>query len=82
MLAINEQDNHLTIALVHAMMRAWTIRMSQTGNLQIESLLDAKIRLGQLLSGPSLNLFTGLIESQERDKGAHSMLSVAISIGT
>jgi hypothetical protein len=65
LLLVNKQHNHLTIAALCSVMWARTIGMRPAGNVQIECLHGTKVSLGQLLIGPNLNLFTGLIENQK-----------------
>jgi hypothetical protein len=63
LLAIYKQDHHLTIAVICSMVWARTVRVCQTGYLQIERLHDAKVGAGQLLADPDQNLVTRLIEN-------------------
>jgi len=65
MLPIYEKNDHLAIACLGSVVRAGTICMSQAGNMQVERSHDAKARTGQLLAGPCLDLFAGLIKGQK-----------------
>ena len=46
LISINQQDNHLAITVIGFMVRAGTVGMSQTGNLQIKRLHGAKAGIG------------------------------------
>jgi hypothetical protein len=66
LLAVNKQDNHLTITFISSVVGAGTFRMRQTSHLQAECLYNTKVYAGQLFTDPSQNLITSLIENQER----------------
>jgi hypothetical protein len=61
--AIYKQDHHLTIAVIRSVVWARTVRVCQTGYLQVERLHDAKAGAGQLLADPNQNLVACLIEN-------------------
>ena len=71
LLAIHKQNNHLTGAVLHSVMRAGTFGVGQAGILQIERLHDAKTGACQPLLDPHLYLVAGLIENQNRNESAH-----------
>ncbi|OGO75486.1 MAG: hypothetical protein A3K41_03360 [Chloroflexi bacterium RIFOXYD12_FULL_57_15] len=65
LISINQQNDHLAIAVIGSVVRAGTVGVSQAGNLQIECLRDTKSSAGQLFDDPRLNLIARLIESQK-----------------
>ena len=66
-LPINQQEDHLAITGIRPMMGAWTVGVSQPGNVQIECLHYAKASAGQLLVDPSLSLLACLVKNQKGD---------------
>jgi len=71
MLPINEEDNHLAVAVICTVVRAGTICMSQASHLQIKRLHNAKAGTGQLLIDEGQSLIADLIKSQKWNQGTH-----------
>jgi hypothetical protein len=70
-ITVNQQHDHLAVAFIRSVMRAWTIRMCQSGDMQIEGLYCPKAAAVQFLAHSSENRGKRIIHNNERHQGAH-----------
>ena len=65
-LAEHQQDHHLTVALLCAVMRAGTIAQSRPRGVQVEGLHGAQSRPRQAFLRPTQGFVAGTVDGQER----------------
>jgi hypothetical protein len=63
--AVHQQHHHLAVALLCSMMGAGTVRMRQTGDLQIEGPHDTEASIVQLLRDSHENRIAGFIQDHK-----------------